>query len=93
MLPVEFRSGERAAEIGRARALEEWTENMDWDTVVDLLQEEGSMNSLLRRIEWGFAKRAIRVYGNKSQAARALKRTYRWIRKLEKQMEEGPASH
>jgi transcriptional regulator with GAF, ATPase, and Fis domain len=91
MLPQEFQPSVAARpDGGRARAVEAWTENMDWNTVVDLVRGEGSMDSLLRRIEWGFAKRAIRVYGSKSEAARALKRTYRWIRKLEKQMESYP---
>ena len=89
MLPSELRAGSRAApQAASSRLLmDEWMELMDWDQIVDLVSMEGSMDSLLRKIEWGLAKRAIRVYGNKSEAARVLKRTYRWIRKLEKQME------
>ena len=89
MLPAELRAGSGAApQAASSRLLmDEWMELMDWDQIVDLVSMEGSMDSLLRKIEWGLAKRAIRVYGNKSEAARVLKRTYRWIRKLEKQME------
>jgi uncharacterized Fe-S cluster-containing radical SAM superfamily enzyme len=36
------------------------------------------------------ARRAILEYGSKTEAARVLNRTYRWIRKLEKEMEDKP---
>jgi transcriptional regulator with GAF, ATPase, and Fis domain len=78
---------EATAGYTHADLMEKWMEQMEWSRIVDLVSMEGSMDSFLRKIEWGLAKRAIRVYGNKSEAARALKRTYRWIRKLEKQME------
>jgi hypothetical protein len=52
---------------------------------------EGSMDSFLRKIEWAMAQRAIMEYGSKTEAARVLKRTYRWIRKLEKEMEDKPS--
>jgi transcriptional regulator with GAF, ATPase, and Fis domain len=88
MLPSELRQSDGAS--ARADSMDHWIETTDWDRIKDLVSTEGSMDNVLRRIEWSLAKRAIRVYGNKSQAARALKRTYRWIRKLEKQMDDSP---
>jgi two-component system, NtrC family, response regulator len=85
MLPGELRTGPSA--LPQTPVMDELIDQMDWNRIMDLLSSEGSMDSVLKKIEWGLARRAIRVYGNKSQAARALKRTYRWIRKLEKQME------
>ena len=85
MLPGELR---RSPENGdQGDTMDEWVDKLGWDQITDLVSSEGSMGNVLRKIEWSLAKRAIRVYGNKSQAARALKRTYRWIRKLEKQMD------
>ena len=72
-------------------AVENWLDEMNWNNVIETVSSDGSMDSFLKKVEWSVAKRAIRVYGNKSQAARALKRTYRWIRKLEKQMDPTPS--
>lgn len=75
----------------RDLAVENWLDEMNWNNVIETVSSDGSMDSFLKKVEWSVAKRAIRVYGNKSQAARALKRTYRWIRKLEKQMDTTPS--
>jgi transcriptional regulator with GAF, ATPase, and Fis domain len=85
LLPGELRNGSGKSNGGRV--MDDWIERMDWNDLQEMVSSEGSMDSVLRKIEWCMAKRAIRMYGNKSQAARALKRTYRWIRKLEKQMD------
>ena len=88
MLPAEFRTHSEVPQ--QPHPTEDWIERMDWDGIMHQISSDGSIESVLRRIEWGLAKKAIRVHGNKSQAARALKRTYRWIRKLEKRMEHLP---
>ena len=65
---------------------------IEWQTLVEAMKIEGSMDSFLRKIEWAMAERAILEYGSKTEAARVLKRTYRWIRKLEKEMEDKPSA-
>jgi transcriptional regulator with PAS, ATPase and Fis domain len=85
LLPGELRNG--SGQTAGGQVMDDWVERMDWNDLQEMVSSEGSMDSVLRKIEWCMAKRAIRMYGNKSQAARALKRTYRWIRKLEKQMD------
>ena len=63
---------------------------VEWQAIVNAMETEGSMDSFLRKIEWSMARRAITECGSKTEAARVLKRTYRWIRKLEKEMEDKP---
>jgi hypothetical protein len=47
---------------------------------------------LLLAAEWTITRRAVAEYGgNKSRAAKVLRRTYRWLRKLESEM-TGPQS-
>ncbi|HSG05770.1 MAG TPA: sigma 54-interacting transcriptional regulator, partial [Nitrospiria bacterium] len=67
-------------------------DRIEWKNLVHAMNSEGSMDSFLRKIEWAMAQRAISKYGSKTEAARVLKRTYRWIRKLEKEMTEGPSA-
>ena len=67
-------------------------DRIEWKTLVNAMETAGSMDTFLRKIEWSMARRAIHEYGSKTEAARVLKRTYRWIRKLEKEMEEGPSA-
>jgi predicted AAA+ superfamily ATPase len=65
-------------------------DRIGWQALVDAMRNEGSLDSFLRKIEWAMAQRAIQEYGSKTEAARVLNRTYRWIRKLEKEMEDKP---
>jgi transcriptional regulator with PAS, ATPase and Fis domain len=59
---------------------------MDWSPFSRFFDGGGSFDDLLRRIEWAITERAVREHqGNKSHAARTLKRSYRWLRKLEKE--------
>ncbi|HUK55804.1 MAG TPA: sigma 54-interacting transcriptional regulator [Nitrospiria bacterium] len=74
-----------------ARNVKDMIDRMEWQTLVEAMKIEGSMDSFLRKIEWAMAQRAIMEYGSKTEAARVLKRTYRWIRKLEKEMEDKPS--
>lgn len=67
-------------------------DGIEWQTLVDAMKIEGSMGSFLRKVEWAMARRAILEYGSKTEAARVLKRTYRWLRKLEKEMEDKPSA-
>lgn len=73
------------------RNVKEVIDQIEWQTLVEAMKMEGSMDSFLRKIEWAMAQRAILEYGSKTEAARVLKRTYRWIRKLEKEMEDKPS--
>ncbi len=64
---------------------------MDWSPFSRFFDEGGSFDDLLRRIEWAITERAVREHqGNKSHAARTLKRSYRWLRKLEKESLDQP---
>jgi DNA-binding NtrC family response regulator len=67
---------------------EPWTvfTGMDWSSFSRFFDGGGSFDDLLGRIEWAITKRAVEEHrGNKSHAARTLKRSYRWLRKLEKE--------
>ena len=63
-------------------------DRIGWEVFQRALEREGSFDGLIRKIEWYIAQRANVKYKNKTKAALALKRTYRWIRKLEKDMIE-----
>ncbi len=64
---------------------------MDWSPFSRFFDKGGSFDDLLRRIEWAITERAVREHqGNKSHAARTLKRSYRWLRKLEKESVDSP---
>jgi len=64
---------------------------MDWSCFSDFFDRGGSFDDLLHRIEWAITERAVREHqGNKSHAARTLKRSYRWLRKLEKEVLDQP---
>lgn len=101
-LPQEIRNGVQTPPVpSAANSLEnkaagpnvkEIIDRIEWQALVDAMKNEGSMNSFLRKIEWAMARRAILEYGSKTEAARVLNRTYRWIRKLEKEMEDKPSA-
>jgi two-component system NtrC family response regulator len=56
-----------------------------WQVLTESVKQAGSMDPVLRSIEHGLIKRMIQEHGgNKSRAAKALGRTYRWLRKQEK---------
>lgn len=78
---------------GAPAARDPWTVigNMDWSCFAEFFDRGGSFDDLLHRIEWAITERAVREHhGNKSNAARTLKRSYRWLRKLEKESLDPP---
>ena len=82
-LPPDWFAGASTSTVG-----EPWTvfTGMDWSAFSRFFDEGGSFDDLLGRIEWAITKRAVEAHrGNKSHAARTLKRSYRWLRKLEKE--------
>lgn len=86
-LPREIRLEDKGRE--RGLKLEDSIAEADWGSIVEIIEKRGSIDSILEGVEWGLAKKSISAHGgNKSQAAKALKRSYRWIRKMEKKMEE-----
>ncbi|HEY5593614.1 MAG TPA: sigma 54-interacting transcriptional regulator, partial [Nitrospiria bacterium] len=99
-LPPEIRGGDQASPVPSpadpleikpaAPNVKDMIDRIEWQALVDAMKNEGSMNSFLRKIEWAMAQRAILEYGSKTEAARVLNRTYRWLRKLEKEMEDKP---
>jgi transcriptional regulator with GAF, ATPase, and Fis domain len=65
----------------------------DWSHFASLLKRHGSLDELLARIEWHIVTKAMAAHdGNKSRAAKALGRSYRWLRKLESRLQP-PTSH
>jgi DNA-binding NtrC family response regulator len=100
-LPMELRDGAPSPPISSSvpaqeakssvPIVKEMFDRIEWQALVDAMRNEGSMDSFLRKIEWAMAQRAILEYGSKTEAARVLNRTYRWIRKLEKEMEDKPS--
>ena len=92
-LPMEW-FGDRT-EVSAATG-DPWTVigKMNWSCFADFFDRGGSFDDLLHRIEWAITERAVREHqGNKTHAARTLKRSYRWLRKLEKESLEpgGPS--
>jgi transcriptional regulator with GAF, ATPase, and Fis domain len=70
-----------------------WGGPDDWPRFASLLKQHGSLDELLTRIEWHIVTKAMAAHGgNKSRAAKALGRSYRWLRKLESRLEP-PAAH
>lgn len=66
---------------------------MDWASLLRFLRQTGSLTNFLARLEWAITNRVVAEYGgNKSRAARALGRTYRWLRKLESEMSDQDTS-
>ncbi|MEO6666504.1 MAG: sigma 54-interacting transcriptional regulator, partial [Nitrospiria bacterium] len=77
----------RSEEGGVPAAGDPWTviATLDWSAFSRFFEAGGSFDDLLGRIEWAITQRAVDAHqGNKSHAARTLKRSYRWLRKLEK---------
>ncbi|HLF86370.1 MAG TPA: sigma-54 dependent transcriptional regulator [Nitrospiria bacterium] len=86
-LPENIRDGERGET--RGLGLESAIAGVDWANIAETIEREGTIDSILERVEWGLVKKSISAHGgNKSRAAKALNRSYRWIRKIEKKMEE-----
>ena len=84
--------GETAAEprfTSPAAALpDSWGGPDDWPRFAALLKQHGSLDELLTRIEWHIVTKAMAAHGgNKSRAAKALGRSYRWLRKLESRLQ------
>ncbi|HLF86668.1 MAG TPA: helix-turn-helix domain-containing protein, partial [Nitrospiria bacterium] len=86
-LPGNIRDGERGET--RGLGLESAIAGVDWANIAETIEREGTIDSILERVEWELVKKSISAHGgNKSRAAKALNRSYRWIRKMEKKMEE-----
>ncbi len=86
-LPGNIREGERGET--RGLGLESAIAGVDWANIAETIEREGTIDSILERVEWELIKKSISAHGgNKSRAAKALNRSYRWIRKMEKKMEE-----
>jgi two-component system, NtrC family, response regulator HydG len=80
-LPVAVR--EARAPIS-AMGLDELIDRVDWRVMNQELNDKNGLTGLMNRIERALIRRAIRENGgNKTQAARLLGRTYRWLRKAE----------
>lgn len=67
----------------------EFVNRLEWPALLLAVRKSGSLSALLNQIEWAITRRTVAEYGgNKSRAARLLGRTYRWLRKLESEMEK-----
>ncbi len=70
-------------------ALGELFEQLEWPHISQFIDKRGTMESLINQFEWRIVQKAIQGHGgNKSRAARALNRSYRWLRKLEQRQEQ-----
>jgi len=71
-----------------------WGGPDDWPRFASLLKQHGSLDELLTRIEWHIVTKAMAAHGgNKSRAAKALGRSYRWLRKLESRLQPPSGPH
>ncbi len=84
-LPLELQSAPGGGSASDVYGLLELLDQTDWAVICSSLNQQGSLSGLLKRIEECIVQKAVREHqGNKTKAARALKRSYRWLRKLEK---------
>jgi DNA-binding NtrC family response regulator len=84
-LPLELQAAPGCGSPSGAPGLLELLDQVDWGLIHSSLNQQGSLSGLLKRIEECIVQKAVREHqGNKTSAARTLKRSYRWIRKLEK---------
>jgi transcriptional regulator with GAF, ATPase, and Fis domain len=84
-------AAEAHADSPAALLLDDWGGADDWSRFASLLKQHGSLDELLTRIEWHIVTKAMAAHGgNKSRAAKALGRSYRWLRKLESRLEPPP---
>jgi len=80
LLPAELTVGR----IVRKVSIDDRLNDFKWHEIEEWLRKEGSLDGLLVKIQWSIVRKAVEQYqGNKTQAAAALKRTYRWLRKFE----------
>jgi two-component system NtrC family response regulator len=83
-LPLELQSVPGGGSSSDPYGLLELLDQTDWGMIRSSLNQQGSLSSLLKRIEECIVQKAVREHqGNKTKAARTLKRSYRWLRKLE----------
>jgi transcriptional regulator with PAS, ATPase and Fis domain len=86
-LPLELQSGSSGCLGTGPQGLLGLLDGADWNLFSHSLKQQGSLSSLLKRIEECIVQKAVREHqGNKTKAAKALKRSYRWLRKLEKRL-------
>ncbi len=84
LLPPSIR---QAPEAITAQGLDDLLNRVEWPLIVRALKDGQGLTGLIKRIEMALIRRAVRENaGNKTQAARLLGRTYRWLRKAETQM-------
>jgi two-component system response regulator HydG len=77
----------QAPEAITAQGLDDLLDRVEWPLIVRALNDGKGLTGLIKRIEMALIRRAVRENaGNKTQAARLLGRTYRWLRKAETQM-------
>ena len=81
LLPPSIRE---APETISAQGLDDLVDRIDWPLIIQALKYGRGLTGLIKRIEWALIQRAIKEHaGNKTAAARMLRRTYRWLRKVE----------
>lgn len=93
LLPNNLRS---TTESAPSLDIAELIDHIEWGALRKTLEKSGSLTELLNHVEWSITRRAVAEYGgNKSRAAKVLGRTYRWLRKLESEMNnrESPPSN
>jgi transcriptional regulator with GAF, ATPase, and Fis domain len=72
-------------------SMDPWAGMDDWPRFAALLKHHGSLDELLTHVEWHIVTKAMAAHGgNKSRAAKALGRSYRWLRKLESRLQPPP---
>ncbi len=86
-LPAVIHEASPPGPLPADRGLLEWMDRADWGIYRHSLERAGSLSGLIRAIEARIVHKAVRGHqGNKTRAARALRRSYRWLRKVEKQI-------
>jgi len=89
--PARSVSAEEATATVSPASTDPWSGMDDWPRFAALLKQHGSLDGLLTQIEWRIVTKAMAAHGgNKSRAAKALGRSYRWLRKLESRLQSPP---
>jgi transcriptional regulator with PAS, ATPase and Fis domain len=84
LLPENFNP---TTEAGPLPDFVDLLDRVEWNALEKTLEKSGSLTGFLHHLEWTITRRAVvECGGNKSRAAKVLGRTYRWLRKLESEM-------
>ena len=71
-------------EVITVKDIDDLFNRIEWSLIVQPLKECNGFTGLMKRIQVALVQRIVKEHnGEKTNAARFLNRTYRWLRKIE----------